>query len=115
MPSAANRYCDEYFSMSLAVLSSKPYRSKGVVEFDVSAPGMSVLLEKDNRAAVDEMIPSDHEALGLILVLMKLTRPAQESSMLAGSMARAVVRITRECLVGTQGAVIVVSFVLGKR
>ena len=101
--------------MNLAVSSSEPYCSKGVVEVDVSAPGMSVLAGKESSAAVDEMIPPDQEALGMILLLMKVMRPAQESSRLVGSLAAIVVRVAPEWAVGTQGAVIVVSFVLGER
>lgn len=56
--------------------SSKPYRSNSVVEVDVPAPGISVLAEEESSAAADEMIPPDQEALGTILLLMKLLRPA---------------------------------------
>ena len=101
--------------MSLAVSSSKPYRSNGVVEVDVSAPEMSVLAGKESSAAADEKIPPDQEAPGIILLLMRVLRLAQESSKLVGSLAAIVRRVAPEWAVGTQGAVIVVSFVLGER
>lgn len=112
---SANWYFDESFSMSLAVSSSKPYYSNGVVEDVVSAPGMSVLAGKESSAAVGEMIPPDQEALGMILLLMKVMRPAQESSRLVGSWAAIVPKVAPDWAVDTQGAVIVVSFVLGER
>lgn len=56
--------------------SSKPYCSNGVVEVDVSAPGMAVLAGKESSAAADEMIPPDQEALGMILLLTKVLRLA---------------------------------------
>lgn len=99
--------------MSLAVSSPKPYCSNGVVEVDVSAPGMSLLVEEEYSAADDEMIPPDQEALGKILLLMKVLRPAQESSRLVGSLAAIVGRVAPEWAIGTKGAITVVSFVLG--
>lgn len=101
--------------MSFAVSSSKPYCSNGVVEADVSAPGTAVLAEEESSAADDEMIPPDQEALGKIVLLMKVLRPAQESSKLVGSLAAIVVRVAPEWAIGTQGAITVVSFVLGGR
>jgi len=87
--------------MSLAVSSSKPYCSNGVVEVDVSAPGTSVLAVEESSAAVDEMIPPDQEALGKILLLMKVLRPAQQSSTLVGSLAAIVGRVAPEWAIGT--------------
>jgi len=83
------------------VSSSKPYCSNGVVEVDVSAPGTSVLAEEGSSAANDETIPPDHEALGKILLLMKVLRPAQESSTLIGSLAAIVGRVAPEWAIGT--------------
>lgn len=94
--------------MRLPVSSSKPYCSDSVVEVD----GTSVLAEKETSAAVDEMIPPDQEALGKILVLMKVLRLAVESSRLVGSLVRSVVRVAPEWTTGTNGA-ITVSFVVG--
>ena len=55
---------------------SKPCRSDGALEVDVSAAGMSALAEIESSAAVDEMNPPDQEALGMILLSMKVTRLA---------------------------------------
>lgn len=93
---SVNWYLDESFSMSLAVSSSNPYRSTGVIEVDVSTPGTSVLAGRESSAAADEMIPPDQEALGMSLVLMKVLRPAQESSRLIGSLAANVGRVAPE-------------------
>jgi len=96
--------------MSLDVSPSKPYCSDDVVDVDVSAPGTSVLADEENSAADDEMMPPDQEALGMMLLLMKVVRPAHESSRLAGNLAANVVRVAPEWAIATHGAITVVSF-----
>lgn len=69
------------------------------------------MLAGDETSAADvEMIPPDQEALGMILVLIKVLRPAQESSRVVGSLAAIVVRVAPEWAIGTQGAITIVSF-----
>lgn len=108
---SANWYLVESFWMSFAVSLSKPYCSIGVVEVDVSASETSVLAEEEKSAADDDIIPPDQEAVGKILLLMTVLRPAQESIKRVGSLAAIVVKIAPECAIRTQGASSVVSFV----
>ena len=50
----------------------------------------------ESSAAADQMIPPDQEALGMSLVLMKVLRPAQQSSTLTGSLVANVGRVAPE-------------------
>lgn len=70
------------------------------MDVDVSAPGTSVLAEGERKAADEEMIPPDQEAVGTILVLMKVLRPAQELRRLVGSLAAMVGRVAPEWVNG---------------
>jgi hypothetical protein len=81
-----------------------------VVDVEVSAPEMSVLVDEDNSAAADEMTPPDQDALGMMLLLMNVLRPAHESSRPVGSFAASVARVAPECVIDTHGAIVIVSF-----
>lgn len=97
--------------MKYSASARKLDRSDDIVRFDVSASAVSVLAEEESSAAVDEKIPPDQEALGMIFLFIKVMRHAQESSRLVGSTAAIVVRAAPEWAVDTQGAVVIVSFV----
>jgi hypothetical protein len=99
---SANWYFDERLFISLAVSLSKPYCSNGVVD---PASGTSVPAMEERSAVVDERIPPDQEAVGEMLLLIKVVRPAKESSMLVGSLAHILVRAVPEWGIGTQGAI----------
>ena len=74
-----------------------------------------MLVDEERSAADDEMMPPDQEAVGMMLLLTKVVRPAHPSSRPVGSLAARVVRVAPEWVMNTHGAIQVVSFALTQR
>lgn len=94
---SANWYLVDNFLITLAVSSSKPYCSNGVVDVEISAPGTSVVLVKEENSSADAVsIPPDQEALGMMLLLTKVLKVAKESIRPVGSLVPIVARVAPE-------------------